>query len=333
MDIRSAICNLITTVSNFIIESKLKAQLDLIQNLASKPNSNLDEILKLMNNLGKDQNIHQRVFSQPLQLNSPKPSNKVQAQSGANVSAFSGGINTKIQNNGSRIQYVSPVKTIRDDKQYKTNSDRQICLTSETLTQTPKNYNDFKPFDKLTIDLQSKQKDQSNLHINRPTLGVIQDLLEQSQKEISIPQNYNTQQILTQFNPNQQFDYQQDYQQYQQQVIKQYNQNKVSQRLLVNLDSCIKQMRSNTFKLILTNEKTTEIDTCTSIPQNSQLDNSITASQRKQFNPLQKGIHQKMTDKDLFYIQQNFLMKKLIVKAKKGEKSSPFNPVLDIFLQ
>ncbi|CAD8120713.1 unnamed protein product [Paramecium sonneborni] len=323
MDIRSAICNLVMTVSNFIIEPKLKTQLDQLYNLASKPNSNLDDIFTFMNNISKSTNIHQRVQSQPFQLNSPKPSNKVQTQSGASVSAFSGGINNKITNFGNQLNYASPSKTYREDKIHKNYSDRQICLTSETLTQTPKNQTDFK----LTIDLPSKIKLQSKIHTHHPTVPAIQDLFQQSQKEINIPKNY-TQKIHTQINFNQQLE--------QQLVIKQYNQNnnKISHRLLVNLDQCIKEMSTNTFKLILTNEKTSEIETCTSIHHNSQLENSITINQRKQYNPLQKGIHQKMTDKDLFYIQQNFLMKKLIVKAKQQvEKSSPLNPSLDIFLK
>ncbi|CAD8079679.1 unnamed protein product [Paramecium primaurelia] len=321
MDIRSAICNLIKTVLTFITEPKLRTQLNELYNLASISNSNLDDIQRLMNNLGKGATIHHRVVSQPFSINSPKPSQKISAQSGASVSAFSCGINTKFASFGSRIQYTSPFKTHRDDRQNKTNSDRQICLTSETLTQTPKNQFEFKSFDKLTIDLPSKFKIQQKVHNHCPTVPAIQDLFEQSQKIVNIPEN-NTEKKITQINPKQQ-----------QLEIKQYDQSKISGRLLITLDSCIKEMSQNTFKLILTTEKTSEIDTCTSVLHNSQLENSITIVQRKQFNPLYKGIHQKMSDRDLFYIQQNFLMKKLIVKAKQIEKSSPLNPSLEIFLK
>ncbi|CAK65408.1 unnamed protein product (macronuclear) [Paramecium tetraurelia] len=321
MDIRSAICNLVKTVQNFITDPQLKIQLNELYNLASKPNSKIDDIERLMNNLGKSQTIHNRVVSQPNPLNSSKHSYKIQAQSGASVSAFSNGINQKIPSFGSRIQYTSPIKTYREDRQNKTNSDRQICLTSETLTQTPKNQTDVKPFDKLTIDLPPKFKTQSKVHNHCPTVPVISELLEQSQKKINIPEQ-NTEKMSIQKSPKQQS-----------LIIKQYDQQKVSGRVLMVLESCIKEMSQNTFKLILTTEKTNEIDTCSSVLHNSSLENSITIGQRRQFNPLQKGLHQKMSDRDLFNIQQNFLMKKLIVKAKQIEKSSPVNPSLDIFLK
>ncbi|CAD8185010.1 unnamed protein product [Paramecium octaurelia] len=319
MDIRLAICNLISVVSNFVTETKLKGQLDQLYLLSIKPDSNLQEIERKMINLGKNTKAHHRINSQPAVLPSPKQ-NKVQSMSGVNTPAFSGGMHNKAIGFGSRIQYTTPFVSNREkDEKHKNMSDRQISFKFEISKPSPKNITEFKSIDKQIVDITQKLKLNSGIQQSSNVVPVLQSELE------AYPQNTITLKSLPIKNDN-----------YQQQLgeerkEKQYDQTKISGRMLDQINQNMKEMKQNTFKLIKVFENTHEIKTQSSFEHCRQVDTSFISPFRKLRNPLFNGIHGKITDQDLHYIQQNFLMKKLIVKAKKNEKIE-FEPIkMDVF--
>ncbi|CAD8164594.1 unnamed protein product [Paramecium octaurelia] len=316
MDIRPAIRNLIYVVSNFITESKLKAQLDQLYLLTIKPDSNLGEIEKYMINLGKNTMTHHRINSQPVVLPSPKQ-NKVQLMSGVNSPAFSSGMPLKTAGFGSRIQYATPLKSNRDKDDKQNNiSDRQISFKFDTPKPSPKNVN---PNDKQIVDINQKIKLYTEMPQSFNTVPIIHSEYEtQLQNKITpnslpLPNDINTQRH-----------------EEEQKEIK-YDLNKISGRMLQNIHQNMKEMKSNTFKLIKVFENTCEIKTQSSVVHSSHVDASLTSPFRKSKNPLFNGIRGKITDQDLNSIQQNFLMKKLIVKAKPNEEIQYETPKLDIF--
>ncbi|CAD8100144.1 unnamed protein product [Paramecium primaurelia] len=316
MDIRPAIRNFISVVSNFITEPKLKAQLDQLYLFTIKPDTNMEDIERQMMNLGKNTKTHHRINSQPIVLTSPK-NNKVQLMSGVNQPAFSGGISTKAIGFGSRIQYVTPNRE-KEEKQ-KNKSDRQISFKFETTKPSPNIITEFKLIDKQNVDINQKIKLYSQMPQSYNVVPVLQsDLETYSQNKItlkSVPiKNVNCSQ------------------KYEEELIeKQYDQSKISGRMLHQINQNMKEMKINTFKLIKIFENTHEIKTQSSLVNCSQLDTSFNSPFRKQQNPLFNGIRGKITDQDLNNIQQNFLMKKLIVKAKQNEQIEYEIPNMNIF--
>ncbi|CAK84402.1 unnamed protein product (macronuclear) [Paramecium tetraurelia] len=316
MDIRPAIRNLIYVVSNFITESKLKAQLDQLYLLTIKPDSNLEDIEKYMINLGKNTMTHHKINSQPILLPSPKQ-NKVQLMSGVNSPAFSSGMPLKTAGFGSRIQYPTPLKSNRDkDDKQNNSSDRQISFKFDTPKTSPKN---VKSNDKQIVDINQKIKLYTEMPQSFNTVPIIHTEYETqlqnkiTPKSLPLPNDNNTQRH-----------------EEEQKEIK-YDLNKISGKMLQNIHQNMKEMKSNTFKLIKVFENTCEIKTQSSVVHSSHVDASHISLFRKSKNPLFNGIRGKITDQDLNSIQQNFLMKKLIVKAKPNEEIQYETPKLDIF--
>ncbi|CAD8088211.1 unnamed protein product [Paramecium primaurelia] len=316
MDIRPAIRNLIYVVSNFIKEPKLKAQLDQLYLLTIKPDSNLEEIEKQMINLGKNTSTHHRINSQPVILPSPKQ-NKVQLMSGVNTPAFSSGMPIKTPGFGSRIQYTTPLKSNREkDDKHKNLSDRQISFKFDTPKPSPKN---VKSIDQQIMDINQKIKLYTDIPQSFNTVPIIQQEYEQQfQNKITPKSLPNKNDIITQQHEDEQKE------------IK-YDLNKISGRMLQNINQNMKEMKSNTFKLIKIFENTCEIKTQSSVVHTSHVDASLISPFRKSKNPLFNGIRGQITDQDLNNIQQNFLMKKLIVKAKPNEDIQYENPKQDLF--
>ncbi|CAK95080.1 unnamed protein product (macronuclear) [Paramecium tetraurelia] len=314
MDIRLAICNLISVVSNFVTETKLKGQLDQLYLLSIKPDSNLEEIQRKMINLGKNNKTHHRMSSQPVVLPSPKQ-NKVQSMSGVNTPAFSGGMPSKAIGFGSRIQYTTPFDLNREKvEKHKNRSDRQISFKFEISKPSPKNITEFKPIDKKIVDITQKTKLNSGIQRSSNVVPVLQTELE------SYPQNTITLKSLPIKNVIRQQQLEGEHKE------KQYDQTKISGRMLDQISQNMKEMKQNTFKLIKVFENTHEIKT-----QSSQVETSFISPFRKQQNPLFNGIHGKITDQDLHNIQQNFLMKKLIIKAKQNDEIEFEPPSMGIF--
>ncbi|CAD8101579.1 unnamed protein product [Paramecium sonneborni] len=320
MDIRSAIRNLIQVVSNFITESKLKSQLDQLYILTSKPDSTLEEIEKLMITLGKNVSTHHRINSQPIVLPSPKQ-NKVELMSRANTPAFSNGIPIKVPGFGGRIQCATPLKSNREkDEKTKNTSDRQISFKFETPQTSPKNVTEFKSFDKQKMDINQKIKMYTEIPQSFNTVPILQSELDTSSQNKINPKSLPIKNDFS-ISSQQELDYKE----------KQCDFNKISGKMLQYINQNMKEMKLNTFKLIKVYENTFEIKTQSSVVQSSHVDASFASPFRKSRNPLFNGIRGKMTEQDLDNIQQNFVMKKLIVKAKPNEEMKQEISKQDLF--